>query len=95
MHGFADISLLIGEKEYWGKGIATQAIELISNFAFETLNLHKLKAGCYSENIGSKKAFEKVGFNLEGTLKSQWKLNNRYQDELILGLLRNEYYKKY
>ena len=93
IHGFADVSLLIGDKEYWGKGIATQAIKLISKFAFEKLNLNKLKAGCYQENVGSKKAFLKAGFELEGILKSQWRLDNSFQDELILGLLREKYFK--
>lgn len=86
IHRFADISLLIGEKDHWGKGIATEAIKLITRFAFNVLNLNKLQAGCYSKNIGSAKAFLKAGFCKEGALKNHWIVNGKYQDEIILGL---------
>jgi RimJ/RimL family protein N-acetyltransferase len=91
IHRFADISLIIGEKDYWGKGIASEAILELSTFAFSILNLHKLRAGCYSENIGSKRAFEKVGFKIEGVLKKQWLCQHIYQDEIMLGLTVDEY----
>ncbi len=87
IHGFADISLLIGERDYWGKGLATEAIALIVRYAFGTLNLHKLRAGCYSENYGSAKAFIKNGFEKEGLLKEQWAVNNARTDEILLGLI--------
>ena len=91
IHKFGDISLLIGEKDYWGRGIATEAIALVSVFAFNTLNMHKLKAGCYSANEGSLKAFEKVGFNREGLVKKQWFVNGVFQDNIILGLCSEDF----
>lgn len=93
VHRYADIGLLIGEKDQWGKGYASEAIGLICKFGFDTLNLHKLKAGCYEDNIGSAKAFFKNGFSEEGRMKKQWFVNNKYQDSLILGLLREDYLK--
>lgn len=90
IHRFADISLLIGEKKYWGQGIASEAIRVLSTFAFNVLNLKKIKAGCYEDNIGSRKTFEKAGFKVEGILKKQWELNGKYQDEILLGLLRDD-----
>ena len=44
-HRYADIGFLIGEKTYWGKGIATEAIKLATDFAFKSLKLHKLWGG--------------------------------------------------
>lgn len=93
VHGFADISLLIGEKDYWGKGIATEAIRAFAAFAFNTLNLNKLKAGCYSENKGSEKAFIKAGFIREGVLKNHWRVNGKFQDEILLGLCCEDWKK--
>ncbi len=52
----ADISYFIGDKALWGKGIATEAIGLVSDFSFEELELHKCEAGAYSVANGSWKA---------------------------------------
>lgn len=86
IHRFADISLVIGEKRCWGKGIATEAIKNLTMFGFNVLNLNKLQAGCYSKNIGSSKAFTKAGFKKEGVLKNHWIVNGECQDGIILGL---------
>jgi len=91
MHRFADIGLLIGDKHAWGKGYGAEAIELISHFAFADLDVNKLQAGCYEDNIGSVKAFEKVGFKREGLLKNKWFCNGRFQDEIILGLCKRDW----
>ncbi len=86
VHGFGDISLLIGEKDCWGKGIATEAIRLLTNYAFNVLSLRKVKAGCYAINVGSQKAFKKAGFKVEGVLKDQWIVAGKPMDEIVLGL---------
>ena len=85
IHTFADVSLFIGEKSCWGKGIATEAISVLANCAFSVLELNKLRAGCYSENKGSARAFLKSGFEQEGRLRNQWIMNEKYQDELLFG----------
>ncbi|MBR4820433.1 GNAT family N-acetyltransferase, partial [bacterium] len=41
-HKYADVGFLIGEKDYWGKGIATEAIKLATDFAFNTLGLQTI-----------------------------------------------------
>lgn len=62
IHRYADIGIIIGNKEYWGKGVATEAINLVVEYAFNQLNLHKLISGAYQYNTGSVKAFKKNGF---------------------------------
>lgn len=44
-HKYGDIGFIIGEKAYWGRGIATEAIKLATDFAFNELHLHKLWGG--------------------------------------------------
>ena len=88
IHLTADISLFIGDKHSWGKGYATQSIKLLSEWSFATLNIRKLKAGIYSENHGSRKAFEKAGFALEATLKEEVFFRGRYIDVWRMSLLR-------
>jgi ribosomal-protein-alanine N-acetyltransferase len=94
IHRFAEVSLVIGDKSIWRRGIATEAIFLISRYAFSVLNLHKLRAGCYEKNVGSAKAFLKVGFLQEGILKNHWYVNGSYQDEIVFGLCREDFHDR-
>lgn len=76
----ADISYFIGEKEYWGRGVASEAIELVKNYAFDKLKLHQVQAGAYEVAIGSWKALEKNGFVREGIYKEQVLFEEKYID---------------
>lgn len=84
-HRFADIGILIGERSAWGRGYATEAITLVCGYAFGSLKLHKLMANMYVENVGSRRAFEKAGFTLEGYRRSQYLLGGKYTDCALLG----------
>lgn len=86
-HRLADIGLMIGEKDCWGKGYATDAIALVVQYGFKTLNLHKLTASCYDVNQGSAKAFLKAGFFEEGTRKKHSYCAGEYVDMILLGIL--------
>ncbi len=90
IHRFADVGLLIGEKDCWGKGYATEALRLVANYAFKTLKLHRLTAGCYDRNKGSEKAFKKAGFAVEGIRKKHCYCDGKYVDTIMLGLLNDE-----
>ena len=87
IHRFADVALLIGEKDYRGKGFATESIRLITDYAFNDLNLHKLTAGCYAANTGSLKAFQKAGFSVEGVRKDHYFHKSTYVDSIMLGII--------
>jgi ribosomal-protein-alanine N-acetyltransferase len=88
IHRLADIGLMIGEKDCWGQGYASEAIRLVVGYAFGRLNLHKLTAGCYAPNQGSLKAFLKVGFLQEGLRRSHCLCDGKYVDDIQLGLIR-------
>lgn len=87
-HRLADVGILIGEKEHWGKGYATEAIRLIVDYGFGKLNLHKLTAGCYDVNQASIKIFQKAGFSIEGTRKQHYYCDGTYVDAVLLGFVR-------
>jgi len=84
-HKFADIGIVIGEKDCWGEGYGKEALNLLTHFAFKELNLHKLTAGCYSNNVASAKLFQKSGFQLEGIRKSHYIFENKYVDAMLFG----------
>jgi len=90
IHRFADVGIVIGEKDCWGKGYATESIRLVVDYAFHVLNLHKVTAGCYSLNEGSAKAFQKAGFVVEGTHRQQYYCCGSYVDGVLLGLTRSD-----
>lgn len=67
-----DIGIMIVDKLDWGKGYATQAISLITAYAHRELGIRRITAGCYAANGGSKAAFMKAGYTLEGELAAYW-----------------------
>lgn len=80
----------VSHNGYWGKGYGTEAVALMENFAFETLNLHKLHARVVAPNIGSVRALEKNGFELEGRFRDYYFIDGAYYDGLFFGKLQSE-----
>jgi len=93
LHRRGDISIVVGDRSSWGKGLATEAVALVVRHAFLKLNLGKLTAGMWSTNKGSRRCFESNGFVLEGTRRAQFHCGGRYVDEWLLGLLREDWEK--
>jgi RimJ/RimL family protein N-acetyltransferase len=86
-HRHCVVGLMIGDKSAWGRGYGTEAILMACGYAFETLRLHKVGAGCYSNNSASVRAFEKAGFRLEGRLPEDRMSEQGWIDKLWLGLI--------
>lgn len=84
-HRNAEIGLLIGERGLWGHGYATEAISGICGVARDRLGLHKLRAGCYSNNPASSRAFLKAGFTQEGLLREERASDGKWVDKILLG----------
>ncbi|MDY2800508.1 MAG: GNAT family protein, partial [Fusobacterium mortiferum] len=74
--------------EYWGKGIMTQATEKICELAFEQLDIIKIMATTFKDNIGSRKVIERNGFKLEGIREKSIYKNGIIYDECIYGKLK-------
>ncbi|MFX1376831.1 MAG: GNAT family N-acetyltransferase [Promethearchaeota archaeon] len=89
----AFIFYLIGETEYWGKGLATEAVKLIMEYGFNELNLNKIKATVFTPNIASIRVLEKINFKHELTLKKEVFIDGKYVDALKFSILKNEWKK--
>ena len=72
-HRRGEISFFIGEKDYWGKGFATEAVRLLTDYALDKLGLNKVTAGCYSNNLGSQRVFEKLRYVIEGRFQRHYR----------------------
>jgi RimJ/RimL family protein N-acetyltransferase len=81
-----EIGYWLGE-EYWGKGIASKAVELITDYAFITLGARKVWAGCFAYNEGSMKVLLKNNFTQEGLLKDAIIKDGKVGDEYRFGKL--------
>ena len=81
---------MIGDKSEWGQGYAREAIAALSDYAFETLSLRKLSAGCYEPNIGSRKAFLSADFVVEAVRKQHFNCNGERVDGILMGRLHPE-----
>lgn len=87
-HGLGEIGIMIGDRAAWGRGVATEAIVMMSEIGFAELGLRKITAGCYASNVGSKRAFEKAGFAVEAVRPAHFLLNGLPEDAVLLGRLR-------
>jgi RimJ/RimL family protein N-acetyltransferase len=90
IHGTAEVGLMIGEKDCWNKGYATEAIRLMVSYAFGGLGLHKLTAGCYDVNPASARAFLKAGFVREGLRREQFACDGLRVGQILLGATRKD-----
>jgi ribosomal-protein-alanine N-acetyltransferase len=82
-HQVADLGFLVGDRSEWGKGYASSAIMLVTEYAFMHLGLAKVTASCYAQNEGSRRSLLKAGFREDGRQPLQWNVNGTRQDGLL------------
>ncbi|MEK7584593.1 MAG: GNAT family N-acetyltransferase [Patescibacteria group bacterium] len=87
----ADLSIMIGDRTFHGKGYAQDAIRLLSRYAFETLGLHRLYAA--SPNEAFDRVVEKLGWTKEGIRRQDFFLDGQYLDMTCWSLLRTDLQK--
>ena len=90
-HRRAELGVVIGEKAYWGQGYGSDAIRTLLRFAFEEMNLHRVYLRVFEDNERGVRAYQKSGFRLEGRLKEANYRKGRYYDELVMGILGDEF----
>lgn len=74
--------------DYWGQGIATDAIKAVTRWAMEALDLQRIFAQPFAENLGSCRALEKAGFVLEGTLRHSAIKDGVLRDQRLYAQIR-------
>lgn len=84
-HKTAEVGIMIGDRDAWGKGFGTDAIKLAMRLAKHTLKLRRLTAGCYQSNIGSQRAFTNAGFSVEGVRPGHFLLDGQPESLVLLG----------
>jgi ribosomal-protein-alanine N-acetyltransferase len=88
-HGRAEVGFLF-KRSAWGQGLAREAMERVIRHGFEDLGLERLSARCHAGNEASKRLLERLGFSLEGTLRSYVVREGIRRDCLLYGRLRTQ-----
>jgi len=91
IHRSAVLGIVIGEREFLGRGWGRQAWAAITRYAFETINLHKVCASVFEGNGPSMKCALASGYEVEGTQKKQVYKNGDYRDLVWLGITRDRW----
>lgn len=87
----AEFAGIIGEKDYWKKGIGTEAIRFLFEHGFNKLNLQKIYLGTAETNIGMISIAEKLGMTNEGVFRNHVFLEGKYVDILQYRILEEEW----
>ena len=86
-HRKAEVRIVIGPNDHHGKGLGSEAIALLAGYARERMNLHRLYAYVLGTNPRARRAFEKAGFALEGVLRQDRWVGDRFADVFLLGTI--------
>ncbi|MCT2537680.1 GNAT family N-acetyltransferase [Aquibacillus koreensis] len=90
----AVVRIAIFENDYLGSGFGTEALSLLIAHGFNVLNLNRIGLEVYSYNERAKRAYEKVGFKQEGTIRQNLYYNGEFHDTIIMGILKSEWKRK-
>ena len=85
---------MIGNKQKQGQGIGTFALGAIIDHAFNNLNLRRLQLEVLESNTRAQALYTHFGFVQEGRKRKAVYKSGVYKDELLMGLLREEYIRK-
>ena len=86
-----EFGIFIGEKDYLGYGIGTEAAVLIMKYAFEELKMNKVFLRVLADNLRAIQSYLKAGFQLEGTFKQDVCINGKFTDVIFMAILQEEY----
>jgi ribosomal-protein-alanine N-acetyltransferase len=83
----AEIGYWLGQ-EFWGRGITTEALVVVTNYAFENFDLCRLYAHVFDWNPASSRVLEKAGYTFEGRLKKSVTKDGQTIDQLMYAIIR-------
>lgn len=90
----AALGVMIGDKQYWNRGLGTDAMRTILRYGFGRLRLHRISLKVYAYNPRALKVYTRLGFILEGRGREEVLYRGRFYDDMYMGLLRREWLKK-
>ncbi|WP_148550698.1 GNAT family N-acetyltransferase [Candidatus Nitrosotenuis cloacae] len=89
----ASIAIIIGEKKFQSKGFGTAALQMLIDYGFNKLKLHRLEAEVFEYNETSIKLFKKMNFTQEIVLRNSLWRRGKWWNTFLFSILRNEHVK--
>lgn len=87
----ASVAIIIGEKKYQSKGFGTEILQMLLDYGFNQIRIHKIESEVFAYNQASAKLFKKMNFKEEVILRDSLWRNGKWWNILILSILQNEY----
>lgn len=89
-----ELALMIGRKDYWGRGIGSSATTAMLDHAFLDLGLHRVWLRVNVDNAPAKRVYARAGFRVEGTLREACFKEGRFVDVDVMAILASEHERK-
>lgn len=86
-----DITIIIGEKDLWGKGYGTEAGRLLLDYAINQLGFHRVSIGVVGFNERALRFWESLGFKKEGVERDGYYCDNKHSDFIMMSILEDEF----
>lgn len=83
--------ILLGRSETFGRGLGTEAARLVLAHAFETVGLNRVSLEVYAFNPRARRAYERLGFVHEGTLRQALLWDGAWVDAEVMSILASEW----
>ncbi len=90
-HGSAELGIVLGEKEYWGQGLGTEAVRLVVDFGLTALGLNSIRLRVLEHNLRAVRCYEKAGFRTAGRFRQAMKVGSRLYDEVLMDVVASEF----
>jgi len=88
-HAF--LGIVIGESEYHSKGYGAEAVRLVLDYGFKTLNLHNIMLSVHADNHAGIACYKKVGFKDAGRRREWLFKDGKYIDVIYMDILAHEF----
>lgn len=88
IHSTCWLGVFIGEEEARGKGFGKEAVKLIIDYAFNTLNFRKVSLEVVNTNKHAIEVYKNFGFRIEGNLKDHVLINGKYGNSILMSLVK-------
>lgn len=91
VNNHCELGIGIGDKEYWGKGYGTEAVNMLLEWAFVHRNMNRVFLSTISNNERAIACYKKCGFQAEGRLRQHAWNRGQYVDLIYMGILKSEW----